>query len=202
MKLGFGIYTAPSEGLSYMIKIFTWYAIRPEVRKFFGLKSVHDCPTHSIVYGEKTEDQYLLLLESNKTNELNYDAHKYGNTPRMMKFSYIIKGEHTRDNEIFRDLVKTRGNLFYAVWQWLNFIRRGLWWWIFRRDIKNSKQWFSLWDVCSELVARDMKTHAVKYILNTVRRGLNEINFNVVAPADLLNIIYDAIQAKEIAWEK
>lgn len=198
MDYGFGIFTANTKGwrkfsLSYLIKLFTWYIIKPEVRKYFGLESIEDCPTHSVVFGERTKSNEILILEANKTMELSYFRIAYPNDG-MRKFSYVINHIAGRDMDAFKSLVKDKINNLYGIWEYFNFLRRALWWWIFRRDIKGSHQYFAWLDMCSELVARDMDNHN----LPKVKEELRKINFNVLAPADLLNIAYTGIYAGEI----
>lgn len=201
MDYGFGIFTANTKGwkkfsLSYAIKLFTWYIIKPEVRQYFGLEGIEDCPTHSVVFGERTKSNEILILEANKTMELSYFRIAYPNDG-MRKFSYVINHIAGRDMDAFKSLVKDKINNLYGIWEYFNFLRRALWWWIFRRDIKGSHQYFAWLDMCSELVARDMDNHN----LPKVKEELRKINFNVLAPADLLNIAYTGIYAGEIIEE-
>jgi hypothetical protein len=201
-NLGYGIFTAKTNGFkgkfsaSYGIKIFTWYRIRPEVRKFFGLKSIEDCPTHSIVYGEKTESGSQLLFEANKTMELNYAEHTYPTDEGMKLFSYVIDGILTRDMDAFKKLVGDKGNHIYGIAEWLNYIRAAFLWWIFKKDVKGKHQYFADNDVCSEITARDNMNHPCP----VMRESLLKIDFNNIAPSDLFNTTYDGIKAKEVGW--
>lgn len=199
MDYAFGIVTADTKGwkrkftLSYLIKVFTWYIIKPEVREYFGLNSIEDCPNHSIVFGERTKTNEVLIFEANKTMELNYFKVAYPNDG-VKKFSYVVNHIAGRDMNAFKLLVQDKSGKLYPLWEFINFIRRALWWWIFRRDIKGAHQYFAWLDVCSELVARDMDNHN----LPKAKEELRKINFNVLAPADLLNIAYIGILAGEI----
>lgn len=201
--IAFGIYTAPTYGwkrkftASYGIKLFTYFHLNKETKKYFGIDKVEDCPTHAIVFGERTETGEQLIFEANKTMELNYYSLTYGQTLYMRKFSYVINHRQIRDLNFFKLLVKQKGNNLYGLWEWFNFIRRAFWWWIFRRDIKGSHQYFAWLDMCSELVARDIMEHP----LPKVKAELSKINFNVISPADLLNIAYTGILNGEIIQE-
>lgn len=196
-----GIFTANTEGWkklthfsSYGIKIFTYYIIRPEVRKYFGITSLEQCPTHSLPIGEKTETNKWLILDANKTMELNYLDIAYPSLSQMKLFSFVENHKEVYYPEYFHKLVNSKVNNLYGLWEWFNFIRRALWMWIFRRDIKGSHQYFAWLDMCSEITAR----YADQYKASIVKRLLSQINYNVIAPADLLNIIYDGIQAGEM----
>lgn len=195
----FGIYTAPTKGwkklsLSYAIKLFTYFHFTKEAKEYFKIKGIEDTPTHAVVYGEFTETGERLIFEANKTMELNYLSFTYGDSQNMMEFGYVVKHRQVRDLDAFKRLVKNKANNLYGFWEWLNYIRRALWWWIFRRDIKGTHQYFAWLDVCSELVARDMMEHNLPKVINE----LSKINFNVISPVDLLNIAYIGIKEGEI----
>lgn len=199
--LGCGVYTASTKGfkkkftLSYGIKLFTYYILKKEVKQYFGIKSLEDTPTHAIIYGEKTAmDQ--LIFEANPTMQLKYDP--YGADAGMKKFSYLVMGKQVRDNLAFKNVTKEKVGKIYPFWEFLNFIRRAFWWWLFRRDIKGAHQYFTWLDVCSELVAKDIVLHPLK----KTKQELQKIDFNVFSPADLLNVLYVGINSDEILWVK
>ena len=167
---------------SYLVKLFTWWEIRPEVRAFFGLKDIHDCPTHSWVTGEMTISGAWIIFEAKKTMEMGYKYYP------CRTFDYKCG----TDIDLFRELIRSHKGKVYAIWQWINFIKRGLYWWIFGYDNLKSKQWFTwLWH-CSEICYDDMTNHTKDYKLPNLTEILSGINKNVYSPAQIYNTIYDS----------
>ena len=197
--LGCGIFTANTKGwrkfgTSYLIKLFTYFHLRPEVKEFFGINGVEDCPTHSFIYGELTETAEQQIFEANPTMQLKYDP--YGSNAR--RFSYCKDHRTIKNIEAYKKLVREKNGRVYPFWEWLNFIRRALMWWVFRTDIKGWHQYFAWYDHCSELTARDIDTNPLPTVLEEIRA----INFNVISPADLLNAMYTGIENGEIIYER
>lgn len=197
--LGFGIYTANTKGwkkfsLSYPIKLFTYFHLRPEVKEHFDIKGIEDCPTHSFIYGERTESGGQQIFEANPTIQLRYDP--YGNNAR--RFSYCKDHRTVKNIEGYIKLVKEKNGRVYPFWEWLNFIRRALMWWVFRTDIKGWHQYFAWNDHCSELTARDNYINPIPKF----NEEIEAINFNVISPSDLLNASYTGICNGEIIYER
>ena len=167
---------------SYIIKLFTWWEIRPEVRAHFGLKCIEDCPTHSWVDGEMTISGKWIIFEANKTMELNKKYYP------CKTFDYKCG----TDIDLFWELVKSHKGKVYAIWQWWNHFRRALLWWIFGYDNLHSKQLFGWLLVCSEICYDDMINHTKNYKLPNLTEILSKINKNVYSPAQIYNTIFDS----------
>lgn len=173
---------------SYLIKLFTNWEIKPEVREYFKLGDIHDCPTHAWKRGEKSISGKWIILEADVRNWLNYEYYP------CRVFDY----RSGSDYELFEKLRKESHGKVYAIWQWFNFIRRALLWWIFGRDNLKSKQLFTKFWVCSEICYDDMKNHSDDYDYPVLSGILSKINKNVYSPAQMYNTLYSAIKAGEM----
>ena len=168
---------------SYIIKLFTWWEIRPEVREFFGLKDIHDCPTHGWNDGEKgTVSGRTYIFESRKTNQQGWKYYP------CRTFAFQCGG----DFSLFEAVVRSAENKVYAIWLWFNFFRRAMWWWIFKRNVIYSKQWFGWLYVCSKITFKLIKYHCESYELPNLTKAIKGLNENVISPAYHYNIIYDS----------
>ena len=168
---------------SYIIKLFTWWEIRPEVREYFGLKSIEDCPTHGWNDGEKgSVSGRTYIFESRKTNQQGWKYYPC----RTFEFKC------GSDFSLFEVVVRSAEDKVYAIWLWFNFFRRAMWWWIFRRNVIYSKQWFGWLYVCSKITFKLIKYHCESYELPNLSKAIKGLNENVISPAYHYNIIYDS----------
>ena len=189
---GFDLYRADTTGFwkkftpSYLIKLFTYKYIKPEVKAYFGITKREQCPTHSMCRGkEKGENK---LLESN----WNVDyGNPYPESNQVMHFEFVLPSfTEERKETIFAEFVAKEKGKQYGLIEWLNYPIRNIF-----GTVKHS--FFTILKVCSELVANYCSLEWVKDMPN-VWAELQKVDYNVTAPSDLLNVAYIGIKSGEL----
>ena len=174
-----GIVTTPTAHLkwyqkfynfSYLIKAFTSQD-RPKGMDFESI------PTHTFVKGGLYEGK-AMVYEASLTNRL-WDYY-------IPKWQFRFNGI-TRDSEIAicESLRTDFGSNVYGFFQLLFFIRRKFWSW-FGRDMRNSHNYFTNRQICTEIAYHALEREAKVMRIDT--RYMNKYNANNVHPLDILAI--------------
>lgn len=196
-----GIFTANTKQqkffarfLSRSIQLFTWCLISKEAREYFKLKSSRDCPTHSVIYVEKTQSGEWIIFEADAISKYNYEYYP------MRRFAFVEDHKAFHSVPINKAIAEARKSEVYGFMQLFNHIR--IWfWWQLKRDVRGKNAWFVKRDVCSEYSYLSMRQEALTVGAKYALTQLYGMNQNNVSPATLLDIIYHAIMRGEMIEE-